>query len=123
MLKLLLDEHISPSVAVGLRRRQRLLTVHCMVDWENGQFLGQDDSACLEHAGTLGLTLVTYDRRTIPPLLKAWAEEQRDHGGVIFIDEKTISPADIGGQVRALANLARETAKWNWMNRICYLQR
>ena len=90
MLRLLLDEHISPSVAVGLRRRQRLLTVHCMVDWENGQFLGQDDSACLEHAATLGLTLVTYDRRTIPPLLKAWAEEQRDHGGVIFIDEKTI---------------------------------
>jgi hypothetical protein len=49
MLKLLLDEHISPSVAVGLRRRQRLLTVHCMVDWENGQFLGQDDSACRTH--------------------------------------------------------------------------
>ena len=123
MLKLLLDEHISPSVAVGLRRRQRLLTVHCMADWENGQFLGQDDSACLEHAATLGLTLVTYDRRTIPRLLKDWAEGQRDHGGVIFMDEKTISPADIGGQVRALASLARETAKWNWANHICYLQR
>jgi hypothetical protein len=94
-----------------------------MVDWENGQFLGQDDTACLEHAAGLGLTLVTYDRRAIPPLLKAWAEEQRDHGGVIFSDEKTISPADIGGQVRALANLARKTAKRNWTNRICYLQR
>jgi len=123
MLKLLLDEHISPNVAVGLRRRQKLLRVHCMVDWENGQFFGQDDSACLEHGARLGLTLVTYDRRTIPPLLKAWAEQQRDHGGVIFIDEKTISPADIGGQLRALANLAGETAKWNWTNRICYLQR
>jgi hypothetical protein len=123
MLKLPLDEHVCPSVAVGLRRRQRSLTVDCMVDLENGQFLGQDDSACLEHAATLGLTLVTYDRRTIPPLLKAWAEEQCHHGGVIFIDEKTISPADIGGQIRALANLARETAKWNWTNRVCYLQR
>ena len=123
MLKLFLDELISRRVAAGLRRRQRLLTVHCMVDLENGQFLGQDDSACLEHAAKVGLTLVTYDRRTIPPLLKTWAEEKRDHGGVIFIDEKTISPADIGGQVRALANLARETAKWNWTNRICYLQR
>ena len=61
MLKLLPDEHISPSVAVGLRWRQRLLKVLCMVDWENCQCLGQDDSACLEHAAMLGLTLVTYE--------------------------------------------------------------
>ena len=46
--------------------------------------------------------------RTIPPLLKAWAEEGRPHGGVIFVDEKTISPADIGGLVWALARLAKE---------------
>jgi len=93
-----------------------------MAEWEGGQFLGQDDSACLKHAAEAGLTLVTYDRRTIPLILKAWGEEQRDHGGVIFIDEKTISPADIGGQVRALANLARNTGKWDWANRICFLQ-
>jgi hypothetical protein len=123
MLKLLLDEHISPNVAEGVRRRHRGLRVHCMAEWENGQFLGQDDSACLEHAAGLGLTLVTYDRRTIPPLLKVWAEAGRDHGGVIFIDEKTISPADIGEQVRALSTLLGEAAKWDWTNRICFLQR
>jgi hypothetical protein len=94
-----------------------------MAEWENGQFLGQDDAACLKRAAELGLTLVTYDRRTIPPFLKAWAEEQRDHGGVIFIDEKTISPADIGGQVRALASLARDASKWDWRNRVCFLER
>ena len=123
MLKLLLDEHISPSVAEGLRRHHRLLTVHFMAGWEDGEFLGRDDAACLEHAAVEGLTLVTYDLRTIPPLLKAWAEEERDHGGVIFIDEKTISPADIGGQVRALSKLVREAAKWDWTNRVCFLQR
>jgi len=69
------------------------------------------------------LTLVTYDRRTIPPLLKTWAEEGREHGGVIFIDEKAISPADIGGQVRALSDLIRTAAKWKWTNRVCFLQR
>jgi hypothetical protein len=94
-----------------------------MVEWENGRFLGQDDSVCLEHAAELGLTLVTYDRRTIPPLLKVWAEAGRGHGGIIFIDDKTISPADIGGQVRALSNLAKIAAKWDWTNRICFLQR
>ena len=48
-----------------------------------------------------GLTLVTYDRRTIPPLLKTWADESRTHGRV-FVDEKAISPADIGGLVLRL---------------------
>jgi len=123
MLKLLLDEHISPTVADGLRRRNRLLAVSCMAEWENGEFLGQQDSACLQQAAGQGLTFVTYDRRTISPLLKAWAEEERRHGGVIFVDEKTISPSDTGGLVRALNNLSRKTAEWDWTNRICFLRR
>jgi hypothetical protein len=123
MLKLLIDEHISPDVALGLRRRNRTLEIHYLVEWESGRFLGQDDSACLREAAAQDLTLVTYDRRPIPPLLKMWAEEDRTHGGVIFIDEKTISPADIGGLVRALSRLAAETAKWNWTNLIYFLRR
>jgi hypothetical protein len=123
MVKLLLDEHISPAVADGLRRRGRLLTVICMTAWEDGEFLGQPDSVCLQQATLQGLTLVTYDRRTIPPLLKGWAEEERKHGGVIFVDEKTIPPADTGGLVRALSELARTTARWDWTDRICFLRR
>ena len=123
MLKLLLDEHVSPRVAVGLRRRHQFLAVHFMLEWENGELLGQNDAACLERAAAVGLILVTYDRRTIPSLLKAWAEEGREHGGLVFIDEKTLSPADIGGQVRALSNLVRQAAKWDWTNRVCFLHR
>lgn len=123
MLNILLDEHISPTVAKGLQRRHKSLIVHCMGEWESGQFLGQDDSAILEQAARKKLTLVTYDRRTIPPLLKSWAEEGRNHGGIIFINEKTISPRDIGGQVRALSNLTKQAAKWEWTNRICFLCR
>lgn len=123
MLKLLLDEHVSPEVADGLRRRNRSLVVHCIAEWENGNFLGQEDSACLLEAARQRLTLVTYDRRTIPPLLKTWAEEQRKHGGVIFVDERTISPADIGGLVRALIQLFKETGRWHWTDRVYFLRR
>ena len=123
MLQLLLDEHISRSVANGLRRRHRRLVVIHFVEWESGGFLGQPDTACLQQAAVQGLTLVTYDRRTIPPLLKTWAEEGRMHGGVIFVDEKTILPSDAGGLVRGLASLWSRTAKWDWTNRICFLQR
>jgi hypothetical protein len=123
MLKLLLDEHISPDVAHGLRRRNRTIEINYIAEWESGRFLGQDDRSCLQEAAVYGFTLVTYDRRTIPPLLKIWAEEERPHGGVIFVDEKTISPADIGGLVWALTGLARETSKWDWTNRIYFLRR
>jgi hypothetical protein len=63
------------------------------------------------------------DRRTIPRPLKTWAEEERTHGGVVFVDEKTISPADIGGLVWALTRLAREKGNWDWTNRIYFLRR
>jgi hypothetical protein len=94
-----------------------------MAEWERGSFLGLDDSAFLGKAAAQGFTLVTYDRRTIPPLLKAWAQEDRSHGGVIFVDEKTVPPHDIGGLVRAVLNLFEETGRWDWTNRVCFLRR
>jgi len=99
------------------------VVIHWMAEWEDGGFLGKDDSACLLEAAEQGLTLVFYDRRTIPPLLKIWAEEGWRHAGVIFVDEKTISPADIGGLVRALFQLVKETGKWDWIDRVYFLGR
>jgi hypothetical protein len=122
VLRLLLDEHISPEVAKGLRRRDHSLVVYAMTDWERGDFLGQEDSVCLREAAAQGLTLVTYDRRTIPPLLKNWAEEGRRHGEVIFVDEKTISPTDIGGLIRALGELVKETRKLDWTGSVRFLR-
>jgi hypothetical protein len=123
MLRLLLDEHISAKVATGLRLRMPTLTVHALSKWEDGALLGQPDSICLERAAGQKLTLVTYDRRTIPPLLKQWAESGRQHGGIIFVDEKTIPPANIGALVRSLAALAESSGKLNWKSRTVFLQR
>jgi hypothetical protein len=123
MLNLLLDEHISPNVASGLRRWNPALQIRRMVEWEHGSFLGQEDSACLQEAIVQGLTLVTYERRTIPLLLKTWSEEAHSHAGVIFVDEKTISPADIGGLVKSLGVLVKQTRTWDWTDRIVFLRR
>jgi hypothetical protein len=126
MLSLLLDEHISPRVAKGLRRLHGKLTVHAMAEWETGAFLCQPDPLILREAFTQNLTLVTYDQKTIRPLLRDWIHEGRPHGGVIFVDDKTIAPEDIGGLVRALAALAALAAQRqndDWRNRVLFLQR
>jgi hypothetical protein len=123
MLRFLLDEHISPLVAKGLRRSRRGIAVFSLAEWEAGDHLGQDDAGCLREAAVQGLTLVTYDRRTIPPLLKIWAEAGLQRGGVIFVDEKTISPADFGGLIRALRELFRASRDWDWTDRVCFLRR
>ena len=123
MLKLLLDEHISPAVAKGLHNRQKSISVYYLAQWENGYFLGLSDELILQAAALQKLTLVTYDRRTIPPLLKIWAETGREHGGVIFVDEKTIPPSDIGRLIQALHKLFQESTKWDWRNHICFLKR
>ena len=127
MLRLLLDEHISPDVTTGVQRRNRAsvshpIVIHSMAQWDSGNLLGKEDSVCLLEAARQRLTLVTYDRRTIPPLLKLWAEEERSHGGVIFVDEKTILPADIGGLVRALIALADEAGRMDWTNQVYFLR-
>jgi hypothetical protein len=123
MLQLLLDEHISPSVAKGLVLRNRKLILRFLAEWEDGAFLGCDDSACLREAKKQGLTLVTYDRRTIPPLLKVWAEEGNHHGGVIFVYEKTISPSNNGGLVSAITDLVNAARNWNRVDRDVLLRR
>jgi hypothetical protein len=122
MLKLLLDEEISPSVASELRHRSPGVVVYAMTEWEGGDFAGMEDAVCLREAAAQGLTLVTYDRSTIPPLLKACAEEGESHGGAILVDEKSISQADIVGLADALANLMNETGGWKWTNRTLFLR-
>jgi predicted nuclease of predicted toxin-antitoxin system len=123
MLKLLLDEQISPDVAVGLRRKYKYLAIYCLAEWEEGRFLGAADEAILEEARAQNLILVTYDLKTIPPVLKTWMEGGREHGGVIFVDNKTIPSSEFGGLIRSLHQLTQELAESDWASQVWFLQR
>jgi len=123
MLRLLLDEHLSPDVAAGLRRMNPGIEVHAISQWEGGRFLGRADHDLLTKAAAHGLTLVTYDCRTIPDLLMEWELLGLPHGGVILVDEKTIAPGDIGGLARALAGLSRDHGQQDWQRRVMFLPR
>jgi hypothetical protein len=57
------------------------------------------------------------------PLLKDWAEQDISHGGVIFIDNRTIASNDIGGLLRVLGAVWEEEKNADWTNVVIYLSR
>ncbi|MFO1459306.1 MAG: DUF5615 family PIN-like protein [Verrucomicrobiota bacterium] len=121
MLKLLTDEHLSPAIAPAVRKRSPDATILCLHDWREGHFLGASDALVLREVATEGLTLVTFDVRAIPPLLKNWAEQGSDHTGVIFVDRRSYAQNDVGGIARALATLWSSHGKEEWRNRYFFL--
>ncbi|MEJ7758442.1 MAG: DUF5615 family PIN-like protein [Gemmatimonadaceae bacterium] len=122
-LHFLLDEHISPDVADALRLARPRLRVTTVRDWGVGMHLGIADDAMLAVAHAHKQTLVTYDQRTIVPLIKRLAEATIPHAGVIFVDERTFAPSDLGGLARALGVLWDELGRSDWTNRVAYLIR
>lgn len=91
--------------------------IHSINEWNGGTFRGRPDAECLAEAAKQRLTLVTYDCRTIPRLLRAWRELGRSHAGVIYVQQKAIRSDDIGTLVRALARLIREHGELDWTDR------
>jgi hypothetical protein len=122
VLRLLTDEQISPAVARQAPSRCRGISIVAMQSWEGGHFLSAADELVLQEAHQQKLTLVTFDRRTIPPLLRLWAEQGIDHSGVILVDEQTVAQNDIGGLVAALCAVWKAQGNMDWTNRVVYLR-
>ncbi|MGA9072277.1 MAG: hypothetical protein WB424_18600 [Terracidiphilus sp.] len=121
MLKLLLNEEIAPGVAVGLRRREGEMVVASLTEWEGGNFVGKEIAEILREAADQEWTLVTYDRQKVPLTLKSWTEEECLHGGVIFVDEKSIPPAETAMLISALNWMHQLMGSWEWTNRALWL--
>ena len=119
-MQLLLDVHIAPPVARALQ--QDAVDALHVRDWQAGLYRDASDEAILTAALDDRRTLVTYDCRTIPTLLKEWAETGRRHGGVVLVDERTVRQADVGGLVRALRSLVEQHGDDVWVDRVVYLR-
>lgn len=119
-MRLLLDEHISPAVAGQLRARG--VDALPIRDWRGGGYRGASDEHLLTAAVQDERVLVTFDLRTIPTLLKEWAETDRHHAGVVLVDQRTVRPPDVGGLVRALATLATTQAVAEWADVVVFLE-
>jgi len=122
MLRLLTDAHISLSVAEQVRAKLPDCHIYSLRYWRNGALLNAEDHSILRDAHAEGLTFVTYDQRTIVPLITQWMAEGRDHSGVIFIDDRTIAQEDVGGQVLALLELWEAKREESWTNAVTYVR-
>jgi hypothetical protein len=123
MLRLLLDEHLSPRIVKQFRAKWPQAHMDSVLSWEGGRLAGSPDDVLLAEARGRGRTLVTYDQSTIIPLLKDWAEQRIEHGGVIFVDDRTIAQNDIGGLTMSLGALWMAEKNSDWTDMVIYLTR
>ena len=86
-LSLLLDENISQTIAAQVKHHRPAQAIESVHTWRDGAFEGRSDKTLLQAAREEGLTLATYDQKTIPPLLAELYVEGQSHAGVIFVDD------------------------------------
>jgi hypothetical protein len=122
VLSLLLDEHIRPVIAEQILAKDPTARVQSIHHWHGDEFLSTDDEIILEEAHQENLTLVTFDQSTIRPVLKAWGEQGQSHGGVIFIDDKSIAQNDYGGLVKAILSLWKQWQDVDFTDGVLFLQ-
>jgi hypothetical protein len=123
VLQLLTDEQFSPAVARQAPGPYRGITIQAIQTWQGGHLLGASDEVVLREANKAKLTLVTFDLKTIPSLLRLWTEQGTDHAGVILVDEKTFAQNDIGGLIAGLCALWKVECDATWTNPVIYLRR
>ena len=121
MLRLLLDEQMDPEIVEQMRATYPAIPITSLHTWEEKRFLHTDDEVILMEAYRQGFTLVTYDTKTIAPLLKVWGEQGIAHSGVIFVKASIIAQDNIGGLMRALAGLWTQYGEIDWTNATVYL--
>jgi len=121
MLAFLLDEHISHGVAEQLHTKRPDIHIESVLRWREGGLRAKSDALVLETAQEEGLTLVTYDQKTIPPILMELAMNEEHHSGVVFVDRNTIASENIGALVQALSAFYDLYHALTWTDLVMFL--
>jgi hypothetical protein len=121
MLAYLTDEHISHAVAEQVHRKRADIRIESVLRWRGGTLRQTPDDQVLDAAREAELTLVTYDQKTIPPILVEFAMSQRHHAGVLFVDRGAIASDNIGALVRALIACHDLHHDRDWTNVVMFL--
>jgi len=119
-LALLLDENISPVVAVQLARKRPDIPVQSLHTWREGALVGAPDADVLLAAYEEGWTLVTYDTQILSDLAVLF-ETGVPFSGLIFVDDKTIPSNNFGALMRSLVYLWDHEHTADWSQRLLFL--
>lgn len=109
-------------VAQLVRQRRPDIEIVSLADWDGGRYWGAPDDLLLPVLQRFGLTLLTYDQKTIPPLLVRLAEAGIPHSGVIVVDQKTVPAGDAPALARAVAAFCDRYSAIDWRSAVLYLQ-
>ena len=119
---LLADENTSHRLVSACRQIESAFPIIHISDWENGAYLSVKDPALLMTLREHGMILVGFDRASIPMHAGRLTREGLGHAGVILF-RRSVPATAYGKQARLLVSLWRETADWDWADRIEYLPR
>ena len=108
-------------IAAQVKSHRPAVVIESVHTWQDGMFKGRPDRDLLRAARVEGLTLVTYDQKTIPTHLAELYAEGEGHAGVVFIDDQTIPGNNFGTLTRALILLWERFGNDDWQDRIRFL--
>jgi hypothetical protein len=119
--RLLADENASHRLVAACRRLAPAFPIVHIARWQDGSWLGLDDTALLIACGEAGLVLVAFDRATLPWHAGLVVRAGEAHGGLVLF-RRSVRSTDYGLQARLLTSFWHsEGRRWDWCNRIVYL--
>ncbi len=120
MTRLVADANLSRKFVRACLRLDKKCPLVPLADWMNGKYRVSEDAVLLAVLREQGLTLVSFDRRTMAAHAGELTRAGAGHAGVILF-RRSVSPIDYGKQSRLLVEFWREAGNEDWADRIAYL--